>query len=138
MEPISTKALIAAQRARLAELETFGRRLREREADPFNLHIVQARLGALSDLWIEAREAHNVIVHREENEVDLYLSEIYPQLNEVRYATQDFLLNLLTALEIADASTLPDDRRSDNGSNNYNCEPSTAKLPKINLPQFSS
>ena len=108
-------------------------RLQKKSRDSFNLNLVRARLDALSEIWIEARNVHFQIINQEEENFDNYLENTFSRLQQLYEDLQEFLLGLLTELEVVYEATI----QMPPLVTSSECELPDAKLPKLDLLKFS-
>ncbi|XP_031781161.1 uncharacterized protein LOC103316074 [Nasonia vitripennis] len=131
MAPIALKKLTALQTAREAEIESIRTRLLAKQRDSLNKSMVQARLDAVKQIWVETRKTHSEIVVRDDAETDAYIADQwFDRIQGVYESALDEILTLLALFDKPDA----DDSASMGESDS---DPEVVKLPKISLPTFS-
>ncbi|XP_031777452.1 uncharacterized protein LOC116415926 [Nasonia vitripennis] len=131
MAPIALKKLTALQTAREAEIESIRTRLLAKQRDSLNKSMVQARLDAVKQIWVETRKTHSEIVVRDDAETDAYITDQwFDRIQGVYESALDEILTLLALFDKPDA----DDSASMGESDS---DPEVVKLPKISLPTFS-
>lgn len=107
MAPPALKKLIASQETRLGEIKGMHTRLLAKPRASLTKTILQARIDALKEIWVEIRKTHSEITVRDDAEGDTYVSENRFGQFEQEYETAlDEFLSLLSPFEIADQFTL--------------------------------
>lgn len=135
MAPLALQRLTALQLAREGEMEGLRRRLMNKPRDTLTRRIVQSRLDALKEVWLEVRKTHSEIIGRGGAENEPYvIDDWFERIQGVYENALDEFLALLTFVEGVEEDAVAESVES---SSHGAAGTGVAKLPRIPLPTFS-